>query len=183
MGCCAWNLKKNVIEAGALGPGSTSFSVLLSGLDLHGIHRWVEVLATICASDLFSSPDIEGPPCRGFSGATLDTVAARCTKKERTHLQTVGLLPGRPRSAQTGSHLVDVRAFLLCCPPNIPFLVWGWPAQCWAGGCHSVVRAPFGCEWSSQNLDHVLSGALADCSLTGLEEWASLFVSRLGSVG
>lgn len=61
MGCCAWNLKKNVIEAGALGPGFTSFSVLLSGLDLHGITRWVEVLATIRASDLFSSPDIEGP--------------------------------------------------------------------------------------------------------------------------
>lgn len=37
MCCCAWNLKKHVIEARALGPGSPSSSVLLSGLHLHGI--------------------------------------------------------------------------------------------------------------------------------------------------
>lgn len=37
-----------------------------------------------------------------------------------------------------------------------------------------MVEAPFGCEWSSQSLDPVLSGALANCSLASTKEWASL---------
>lgn len=87
----------------------------------------------------------------------------------------VGLLPGSPRSAKIGSRYVDVCASLLCHWPSIPLLlVQGRPAQLRARGGCSVAEALCGHEWSSQSLDHVLSGALASCPLAGAEEWASL---------